>query len=503
MRKSWQYLAMATVVCGVAISTVQAFQSDCNDSRITRSFRDEKLGDVLAWMSLGKYSFVCADQYYQDRKVSLTLRGATIDEAMEAIAAQTNGKWVQNDSIFTLYPDTVQGFIVPTPPTNNGIGAVFQPFMPESDMGQSSDAHFIFSTKQGVESSGFSVRVDPQALGSGKFEMLAPIDAKFDGREIMFRLPALREIAGSDFSWSHQEPKPFEFDFLSTSPIPEYKLLGDRMQDSDLQKQLKSALEQLEKTISEISKNRDSKMSPEQSANLQKKLTEIQAQLRQIMSQRGNFKFDSDAFRMKMDSADVKRMMELHTKGLDKMKFDFPHGQGFKMSPDQKKEVEKAMQEAEKARGEAFKKLAETKMKLDSDVMKKRMEEVMKLQDIKLDPMHKLEMEKALKQAEKARGEAFKLHETMKEKMGSEEMKKAMEKMKDTKVSWNGKDPIEFEKLLKSLTPKQKELMKSRGHLTPEDLTPQQRELLGKLPDGKYTLSFSKDGQTFTIKGGK
>jgi len=59
------------------------------------------------------------------------------------------------------------------------------------------------------------------------------------------------------------------------------------------------------------------------------------------------------------------------------------------------------------------------------------------------------------------------------------------------------------EQLFNSVTPKQKELMKSRGHLVPEDLTPRQRELLRPLGElhGSFRL---KDGdREFYLKGPK
>ncbi len=60
-----------------------------------------------------------------------------------------------------------------------------------------------------------------------------------------------------------------------------------------------------------------------------------------------------------------------------------------------------------------------------------------------------------------------------------------------------------LEKLMKSLTPAQKQLMDKRGYLVPTDLTPSQIELIGELPMGKdWSISFSLNGQKLSIKSG-
>lgn len=55
--------------------------------------------------------------------------------------------------------------------------------------------------------------------------------------------------------------------------------------------------------------------------------------------------------------------------------------------------------------------------------------------------------------------------------------------------------------LLKSMTPRQEGLMKTQGYLTPADLTPAQRELLGNVGTGDFEIMFSIDGKSIRIKG--
>ncbi|HWD37460.1 MAG TPA: hypothetical protein VG944_01310 [Fimbriimonas sp.] len=60
---------------------------------------------------------------------------------------------------------------------------------------------------------------------------------------------------------------------------------------------------------------------------------------------------------------------------------------------------------------------------------------------------------------------------------------------------------VDYDSLLKSLTDKQKDLEKSQGYLTLDDLTPKQREMLGiDHQSGNFEFVFEKDGQKLTIK---
>lgn len=54
--------------------------------------------------------------------------------------------------------------------------------------------------------------------------------------------------------------------------------------------------------------------------------------------------------------------------------------------------------------------------------------------------------------------------------------------------------------LLKSLTPAQREKHKNQGYLTPEDLTPEQRRMLGSMGErGEFRMIVTRDGETITI----
>jgi hypothetical protein len=64
-----------------------------------------------------------------------------------------------------------------------------------------------------------------------------------------------------------------------------------------------------------------------------------------------------------------------------------------------------------------------------------------------------------------------------------------------------GSSTIRLTELLESLSAEQKAKMKEQGHLKASDLNAKQRELLGPLK-GNWSIVFSKDGQTMTIKSG-
>jgi hypothetical protein len=55
-------------------------------------------------------------------------------------------------------------------------------------------------------------------------------------------------------------------------------------------------------------------------------------------------------------------------------------------------------------------------------------------------------------------------------------------------------------KLIGSLSARQLEIQKSKGYLTPKDLTPEQRAMLGRLPEGgTWSIAYEIDGKKLTI----
>ncbi|MCC6402815.1 MAG: STN domain-containing protein [Fimbriimonadaceae bacterium] len=62
--------------------------------------------------------------------------------------------------------------------------------------------------------------------------------------------------------------------------------------------------------------------------------------------------------------------------------------------------------------------------------------------------------------------------------------------------------PLDLAKLVKSLTPAQLEIHKAKGYLALEDLTPEQRKMLGRVAEGKgqIELSYNDGRTTITIR---
>lgn len=164
-------------------------------------------------------------------------------------------------------------------------------------------------------------------------------------------------------------------------------------------------------------------------------------------------------------------MAELHGKGMmaphmkDKMSL---HGM-------QGEEMKRHMAEMEKrmAEGGKFKFHA-----MEGEEMKK----------------HMAEMEKHMQELHKQFGEkgAFKFHIKDFDKEFGEGMKVLKIKMENIK------------KFVKSLTKEQKARAEKQGYLRPEDLTKEQRELLGvKEGDKDFDMNFNMDGDSIRIKSGK
>jgi hypothetical protein len=160
---------------------------------------------------------------------------------------------------------------------------------------------------------------------------------------------------------------------------------------------------------------------------------------------------------------------------------------------------------------------------LQGEGHKKAMEEMHKhLQELeKSGKLHNLQGEghkKAMEQMHKAMEEMHKsgfkgLSPEQIEKMkaegmriNSDEFKKHMEEMRkhlgeNMKVMQIKLENVK--KFVASLTPAQRELADKQGFLRPEDLTKEQRELLGIGEDkGEVNLSFSVDGKKVVIKSG-
>ncbi|MBS1724623.1 MAG: hypothetical protein JSS66_16900 [Armatimonadetes bacterium] len=82
-----------------------------------------------------------------------------------------------------------------------------------------------------------------------------------------------------------------------------------------------------------------------------------------------------------------------------------------------------------------------------------------------------------------------------------EEIQKSMKDIPDMKnFKFEKGEFADIGKLVDSLTPAQLEKARSKGYLTPGDLTPEQKKMFGKIGDGEFTVTFEKGGKSVTFK---
>jgi hypothetical protein len=159
-------------------------------------------------------------------------------------------------------------------------------------------------------------------------------------------------------------------------------------------------------------------------------------------------------------------------------------GQFKALDPEHMKRFEEQMKMLEKEG--KLSQLDKAEMEKAHEAMRKAMEEMQKSGGfMKLTP----------EQIEKMRAEGkFFDHEAFQKRM--EEMHKGLgENMKVLQLKLEN-----VKKFIASLTPEQKALADKQGYLRPEDLTKEQRELLGIDGKGDVNMSFSIEGQKVVIK---
>ncbi|MEX2242690.1 MAG: hypothetical protein WD716_02465 [Fimbriimonadaceae bacterium] len=267
------------------------------------------------------------------------------------------------------------------------------------------------------------------------------------------------------------EPVQEFFDF-EIEPVQEFFMIG---QDH------KALVEEIMKALEESGAFSGQKMNDDQKAALKARLTE---RLGRIHS--GGMKMFDEQGRMRM-------FEEMQKSG----KLYQLQGEGHKKAME---EMQKHMEEMRKSgfKGltpEQIEKLKSEGMRVNSDEFQKHMEQMHKA----IEEAHKSgfkgltseQIEKMKAEGMRINSDEFKRHmEEMRKHLG-ENMKVMQIKLENVK------------KFVASLTPAQRELADKQGFLRPEDLTKEQRELLGIGEDkGEVNMSFSVDGKNVVIKSG-
>lgn len=199
---------------------------------------------------------------------------------------------------------------------------------------------------------------------------------------------------------------------------------------------------------------------------------------------------------------DGEKMKEWEGKLKDMPKFEFkelPEGT-FKMDEKQWEKFSKDWESFGEKFGEQFKDMPEWKG-LDDKQLEELHEKLKDMPKLQLDNKQMKELHEKLKSMPKIQldGKQMKeLREKMKDmpKIDGELMKK-LKDLPDIKVPMS-----DLGKLIESLTPAQLEKNKSKGYLTPEDLTPEQRKMLGDWSrDADFNIVVTREGKTITLKG--
>lgn len=268
-------------------------------------------------------------------------------------------------------------------------------------------------------------------------------------------------------------------------PLEELALIEAQQVD------VKALVEEVLKAVEESGAKLTDQQKTKLRATLAEKLAKANAHSFMVAPDGNPFLFKMDEGQMKKWQLDQEKAMVELKKQMEELKKSgkMPEGGMFFMGPDgvhqwDSKEYERAMEELHKHLGELhgdgkfFFMGPEGAMKMDGEQHKKAMEELKKhIEELKAKGMYK-----------EFDHEAFKKQmEEMHKQLGGE-MKVLQLKLENIK------------KFVDSLTPAQKALADKQGYLRPEDLTKQQRELLGIGSDGDTDMSFQIDGKKIVIK---
>ncbi|MBI5705807.1 MAG: hypothetical protein HZC36_02335 [Armatimonadetes bacterium] len=451
--------------------------------KITKRFANANLSEVLAWLSLQDLSFVADMGAFPDRKVTFNFKNQTLKNVMDTIAETFGGAWSQKGDIYTLTPKAPS---------------------------------FVFSRSGKAGSQPWS-SIAPQTFTmtpKGEFKLQPMPNRVWATPKTEFKIEGLPK-RNFEFSLGNMHNQGKE---LTPAQKKEVEAAMARAKE-----EIKRAIEELKGHKGHIQGLDD------------KQLHELIKHLQEIIGKSvgGAFQwqgFDENSMDLKLfEKGEMKELHDKelaeHMKALQGLKLDEKH------FGDAMKEHMKAL---EGLKGDHIKVFSGDEMK----------EHMKALQGLKLDEKHLGDaMKEHMKGLKELEGSHFKMLDSEKLKaliekshgnmkgLDGEKLKALMEKshaemkmldadkMKElmSKAHADQKRVLELAeagklkakvtgenlgKLAESLTDAQRELMKKQGYLTPKDLTEEQRKLIPDMGKGDWTLTYSKDGKSVTIKGG-
>ncbi|MFN3729061.1 MAG: hypothetical protein ACK4XJ_05050 [Fimbriimonadaceae bacterium] len=419
--------------------------------RMTKTFQQAPLAEVLAWMSLNEASFVADASLIPDaRTISVSFEDHTLAECMQMVAAQVEGRWDANGEIFTLRP------INPSQVFANG-NVIAMEISGGMTNAVSPATAAAASRARGAEAAAPAATMVPQhfsgaySLGTNNYFSFAvslvgtpeTVTAEWIGGEM-----------AQDRSFSDEWAKQFDQRLRSIElrlDRLESTLRGAPTADATSFKELRAATQEARKAISmaPISGQMTTPMTP---------VPFIQGQATAPISPIPPVApvpmKPMPPLRMKGDKVD-----DAWIKEVEQWARDFAESQA------------KWAEQMEKTHAELAKQMAEVKVSVpDAEFMKQWAKDMAEFRLERLDP------------------------NTLRAQRHAE----LLVPLKELRLNPNA----DLRKLFSSLTPEQKFAMQKRGYLRAAELTPEQRAILGdRIPtSGKWEVTYSLDGQKVTIR---
>jgi hypothetical protein len=502
-----------------SVAAMSALDLPALQKPITKRFVNAKLDDVLAWLSLEQLSFVADSSEFPNKTVTLSFRGQRLGSVLDAIAEAFGGSWQRRGEIFTLRPAIAfrPATLAPSlglmhdPRTRVAAPTVLAKPDGKPTFSVSPLAPRSFSGK-----SAFEYAQQPAPKVSVTTKAAPAIKSRIATAPAVLQPRLLNAGQGSQEEAMRAAERALRAAEEALRKLHESgelrRAMEEAMSGSNLSEEMRRALEEVQKALRNLPK------SEEWQKVWQQAREEMRAALRSGRVREGG-----------TERAMTPEEREKLAKTLERFETrEFPAPRA--MSPEFQKELHEKMKLFEKNKG-------------FGPEFSKDLHEKMKLHEKKaLSPEFQKDLHEKMKLFEKNKGFGPEFSKDLLEKMKlfertdafgpDDRERKIQERIRAMRERAGVKDgrlappralapprgfvfdqtvrpptviararPIRAIELIESLSAEQKAKQEKQGYLTPDDLTPKQRELLGELPKGgDWTFSFTANGRKLTIK---